>query len=158
MRIGLGCMRLSTEPERDDDRAQATLRAALDIGIELFDTARSYGHDEGDLGHNERLIARAWRAHAARTTAPALALRVITKCGMRRDDGQWIPDGRAKRIRDDLVGSVEALGGLPIDTALLHAPDGRVDPATSLRALARAQAEGLVREIDVRNANFANKT
>ncbi len=67
MRIGLGCMRLSTDPDRDEQRALATLRAALDAGITTLDTARAYGCDEADLGHNERLIARAL---ATRPDAP----------------------------------------------------------------------------------------
>src|SRR5258706_16401061 len=120
MRIGLGCMRLSTEPERDEASALATLAAALDAGVTLFDTARSYATGEADLGHNERLLARAWRTREARPAA-----RVVTKCGMRRDGGAWIPDGRAKRIAEDASGSVEALGGVPIDILLLHAPDPR---------------------------------
>ena len=130
-------MRLSTDPARDEGTALATLSAALDAGIALFDTARAYGTGEGDAGHNERLIARAWRARATVPTA-----RVVTKCGMRRDGGGWIPDGRAKRIADDIAASVEALGGVPIDVLLLHAPDPRVPLATTGRALALARDEG----------------
>src|SRR6185503_21303067 len=110
MRIGLGCMRLSTELAGDETTALATLAAALDTDVRLFDTARAYATGESDLGHNERLIAKAWRARA---TLPAP--RVVTKCGMRRDGGAWIPDGRAKRIADDVAASVEALSGVPID-------------------------------------------
>ena len=39
MEIGLGCMRLSTDPDRDEERALATLRAAREAGVRLFDTA-----------------------------------------------------------------------------------------------------------------------
>src|SRR5215471_5253957 len=99
-------MRLSTEPQRDEAAALATLRAAMDAGIATFDTARAYGLDQEDLGHNERLLARAWREQGR----PA-ETRVITKCGMRRDLGRWIADGRAGRIADDAAASVEALGG-----------------------------------------------
>lgn len=63
--IGLGCMRLSTAADRDDERGIAVIRAALDAGATLLDTADAYCLDEGDVGHNERLIARAlagWRA------------------------------------------------------------------------------------------------
>jgi aryl-alcohol dehydrogenase-like predicted oxidoreductase len=147
MRIGLGCMRLSTEPERDEAAALATLAAAFDAGVPLFDTARSYATSESDLGHNERLLARAWRSREPRPVA-----RIVTKCGMRRDGGAWIPDGRAKRIAEDVRGSVEALG-MPIDLLLLHAPDPRVPLATSGRALARALDEGLVRGVGVSNVS-----
>lgn len=56
---GLGCMRLSTEPDRNEENATAVLHAALDAGIEFFDTADTYCRDETDIGHNERLVARA---------------------------------------------------------------------------------------------------
>ena len=148
MRIGLGCMRLSTEMAHDQPAALATVAAALDAGVALFDTARAYAPHEADLGHNERLIARAWRA---RPKLPAA--RIVTKCGMRRDGGSWIPDGRAKRIADDIAASLDALGGLPIDLLLLHAPDPRVPLATSGRALARAYEDGMVRGVGVSNVS-----
>jgi aryl-alcohol dehydrogenase-like predicted oxidoreductase/adenylate kinase family enzyme len=148
MRIGLGCMRLSTELASDEPRALATLTAALDAGVALFDTARAYAASEVDLGHNERLIAKAWRARA---TVPVA--RVVTKCGMRRDGEAWIPDGRAKRIADDIAASMEALGGVPIDVLLLHAPDPRVPLTTAGRALARAHEVGIVRAVGVSNVS-----
>jgi aryl-alcohol dehydrogenase-like predicted oxidoreductase/predicted kinase len=141
MRIGLGCMRLSTELDRDDVRGVATLHAAVAAGITVFDTAHAYGLDESDLGHNERLIAR---------VRPP---RVITKCGMRRDGGAWIPDGRATRIADDVAGSLEALGGAPIDTLLLHAPDPRTPLSTTARALVRALERGQTARIGASNVS-----
>ena len=55
-------MRLSTDAERDEERALATVAAAAAAGITVFDTARAYGHGPEELGHNERLLARALRA------------------------------------------------------------------------------------------------
>lgn len=138
-------MRLSTEPNRDEARARETLAAALAAGVTIFDTARSYGLDEHDLGHNEQLVAEAIRGR------PDVAARVITKCGMRRDGGAWLPDGRARSILGDAAASVEALGGVAIDLLLLHAPDPRVSIATSARALARAKEQGLARGIGLSN-------
>src|SRR5262245_60694048 len=60
--IGLGCMRLSTERDRDEGRAVEVLQAAFDAGVTLVDTADAYCWDEHDAGHNERLIARALAA------------------------------------------------------------------------------------------------
>jgi aryl-alcohol dehydrogenase-like predicted oxidoreductase len=148
MRIGLGCMRLSTEPNGDDDAGLAVLSAALDAGVTLFDTARAYAPSEDELGHNERLIAGAWRARAAAPSA-----RIVTKCGMRREGGRWIPDGRAQRIAEDAAASVEALGGVPIEVLLLHAPDPRVPLATTARALAAARDAGWARSIGVSNVS-----
>jgi aryl-alcohol dehydrogenase-like predicted oxidoreductase len=47
LRIGLGCMRLSTDADRDDDRATATIAAAAASGITVFDTARAYDDTSG---------------------------------------------------------------------------------------------------------------
>ncbi len=84
MRVGLGCMRLSTDVDRDEERGLATIDAALDAGITILDTAHAYARDEADLGHNERLVARALGRRAPGS------VRVITKCGMRR--GRWRVD------------------------------------------------------------------
>jgi aryl-alcohol dehydrogenase-like predicted oxidoreductase len=131
LRVGLGCMRL----EPDDE---ATILAAVEAGITVFDTARSY---EG----NEELLGRALRGVGA--------ARVVTKGGMSRPDGAWIPDGRAKSIRADCEASLAALDGLGIDLYLLHVPDPRTPWKTSLRALAKLLEAGLVPRVGVSNVN-----
>lgn len=148
MRIGVGCMRLSTEADRDEAQSLAVLAAALDAGVSLFDTARAYAAGDDELGHNERLIARAWRARPAPPAA-----RVVTKCGMRRDGGAWLPDGRAKTIAEDAAASAAALDGVPIDVLLLHAPDPRVSLSTTARALAAARERGLAQSVGVCNVS-----
>ncbi|HYV67620.1 MAG TPA: aldo/keto reductase, partial [Myxococcales bacterium] len=147
-RIGLGCMRLSTEPDRDPERAVGTIHAALDAGATVFDTARAYALEDGELGHNERLLARALSSHPLGRKA-----RVVTKCGMRRPDGGWRADGRASSIAADCEESLRALRGTPMDMVLLHAPDPRVPFATSVRALASLLERGLVRRVGVCNVN-----
>ena len=92
LRIGLGCMRLSTDDDRDDRRAHATIAAATEAGITVFDTARAYGRDATEVGHNERLLAA-----ALGESGHAGAARIVTKGGMTREGGAWVPDGRAKR-------------------------------------------------------------
>jgi aryl-alcohol dehydrogenase-like predicted oxidoreductase/predicted kinase len=150
-------MRLSTDEERDEDRAIRTIVAAAAAGVTVFDTARAYGRDGSEMGHNERLLARALRRCGAAATA-----RIVTKGGMSRVANPrvgtqaasgWIPDGRAKAIRGDCEASRAALDGLPIDLYLLHAPDPRTPWATSIRALARLLDEGLVRRIGLSNVN-----
>ncbi len=147
-RIGLGCMRLSTEQDRDEERALATVHAALDGGATVFDTAHAYALGEDELGHNERLLARALASHPLGGRA-----RVVTKCGMARPGGAWRADGRARSIAADCAKSLEALSGRPIDLLLLHAPDPRVPFATSVRALAALVERGWVRRIGVSNVN-----
>ncbi|HEX3691247.1 MAG TPA: aldo/keto reductase [Solirubrobacteraceae bacterium] len=148
LRIGLGCMRLSTDADRDPERAGATIAAAAAAGITVFDTAHAYGRDQSDCGHNERLLATALRGCGAEGTA-----RIVTKGGMTRESGGWVPDGRAKAIRAHCEASLAALDGLPIDTYLLHAPDPRTPWSTSVRALARLHADGLVARIGLSNVN-----
>ncbi len=135
-------MRLSTDDDRDDARALATIKAALDAGATWLDTARSYARDDRELGHNERLVARALGSRSD--------VRIVTKCGMARPGGRWEPDGRARAILDDARASARDLGRPP-DVLLLHALDPRVPFATSVRALARAREQGLTRAIGLSN-------
>jgi aryl-alcohol dehydrogenase-like predicted oxidoreductase len=118
-----------------------TIVAAAEAGITVFDTARAYGD-------NESLVARSLRYAKAVDRA-----RIVTKGGMSRADGRWIPDGRAKAIRADCETSLVALDGLEIDLYLVHAPDPGTPWKTSVRALARLVDEGLVKRVGVANVN-----
>ncbi len=140
---GLGCMRLSTAPDRDDARGVAVVRAALAAGIELLDTADAYAHDDRDAGHNERLIAEA---------APGTHVAIVTKGGLVRPDGTWHPDGRAKHLADAARASRDRLGR--IDLYILHAVDPKTPLATSVRALAKLREAGVVRGIGVGNVTL----
>src|SRR5713101_8189826 len=74
LRIGLGCMRMSTDERRDEELAFETIAAAAEAGLTVFDTARTYGRGAAELGHNERLLARALRRCGAQGSA-----RIVTK-------------------------------------------------------------------------------
>lgn len=142
--VGLGAMRLSTAPDRpDDERALAVLKAAIEEGVTLIDTAHAYGLDDADLGHNERLVGRVLRD----------GVEVVTKIGMRRPKGRWVPDGRKKTILAQAEASAEALGRVP-DAVLLHAVDPTTDLATSVRALAEVLERGLARSIGLSNVRW----
>jgi aryl-alcohol dehydrogenase-like predicted oxidoreductase len=149
--LGLGCMRLSTSRDRDDERGVAVIRSALEAGIRLLDTANSYGHDDSDRGHNERLIARAlteWGGDRSTIT-------VATKGGMRRPHGEWIPDGRAKQLRESCDASRQALGQDTIDLYQLHVVDPKTPLATSVRALAKLQQDGWIRDVGLCNVTVS---
>jgi len=149
-RDAMGCMRLSTDPDRDEARAIAALHAALDAGVTLLDTADAYARDEADLGHNERLIARAlatWKGDASR-------VHVATKGGLTRPGGRWVADGRARHLAAACAASREALGVPRIALYQLHAPDPRTPLATSVRALAALQRDGLVEQIGLCNVSL----
>jgi aryl-alcohol dehydrogenase-like predicted oxidoreductase/histidinol phosphatase-like enzyme/predicted kinase len=142
-------MRLSTEDDRDEGRAVATLHAALDAGVRLLDTADAYGLGAGEVGHNERLIARAlstWAGDASR-------VQVATKGGLTRPGGRWEPDGRGRHLRQACEASRRALGRERIHLYQLHAPDPQVALASSVRALVSLQRDGLVEEIGLCNVS-----
>ena len=138
-------MRLSTEAARDDERAIAVVHAALEAGVRLLDTADAYCHDERDVGHNERLVARA----LATWSGPRDEVRIATKGGLVRPKGAWVPDGRAKHLAAACEASLTALGR--IDLYQLHAPDPRTPFRTTVRALAKLQRDGLVAKIGLCN-------
>ena len=147
--LAIGCMRLSTEPDRDDARAVDVLRTALDLGVTFFDTADAYCLDDSEIGHNERLIASAlatWRGDRSRIV-------VATKGGLTRPNGRWVPDGRGRHLRAACEASLNALGVSRIDLYQLHAPDPRVPLSTSVRALAALKNEGLVDRVGLCNVN-----
>ncbi|MGV3619400.1 MAG: aldo/keto reductase [Archangium sp.] len=132
-RIALGCMRLL------DD---ATVHAALEAGVTVFDTAHAYTG-------NEALLGRALAAHPLGAKA-----RVVTKGGLVRDGAAWRSDARAKALVAQCEASREALGRA-IDLYLLHAVDPRVPLTTSMRALETLRRGGVVRAIGVSNVTRA---
>ncbi len=148
MPLGFGCMRLSTAADRNESRALETLAIALAAGIELFDTAHAYGLSHEEAGHNERLLSRAISASGRSD------VRIVTKVGLRRAGSGYRPDGRAKAIFADATDAAAALHSHSIDILLLHAPDPATSLETSVRALARAQSEGLTRAIGLSNVNL----
>jgi aryl-alcohol dehydrogenase-like predicted oxidoreductase len=148
--IGMGCMRLSTERDRDEARGLAVLHAALDAGVTFLDTADAYAWDDTETGHNERLIARAlatWNGDRARVT-------VATKGGLTRPGGRWVANGRAQHLAAACDASCRALGVDRIDLYQLHAPDPRTPLATSVRALDRLKRDGRVTAIGLCNVNL----
>lgn len=131
----MGCMRLSTQPDRDETRSLAVLRAALEAGVTLFDTADVYCRDEAELGHNERLIARAlasWPGDRSR-------IQVATK------------GGRARHLLAACEASRRALGVERIDLYQLHAPDPATKLDTSVRALVSLKRAGSIAAIGLWN-------
>lgn len=149
--IGLGCMRLSTSRDRDDVRAVSVVRTALDAGVTLLDTAGSYCIDDADRGHNESLIARA----LAEWGGDRSTITVATKGGMRRPRGEWVPDGRAKFLREDCEASRRALGQDTIDLYQLHVVDPKTPLATSVRALVKLREDGWIRDVGLCNVTVS---
>jgi aryl-alcohol dehydrogenase-like predicted oxidoreductase/predicted kinase len=147
--IGIGCMRLSTGAARDHDGGVAVIHAALDAGVTLLDTADAYCSDQHDVGHNERLIARA----LATWTGDRGRVLVATKGGLTRPAGAWVPDGRASHLTAACQASRLALGVERIALYQLHAPDPRTPLSTSVRALAALKKAGDIERIGLCNVS-----
>jgi len=144
LRLGLGTMRLEGED------AVAVLHRALDGGIRLFDTADVYGPDPADPGSNERILGEALRTWSGDRGEVVVAI----KGGLVRRGREWIPDGRARHLKEACEASLRNLGVEAIDLYQLHATDPKVPLATSLRALAALQREGKVRQVGVSNVGL----
>jgi aryl-alcohol dehydrogenase-like predicted oxidoreductase len=148
--IGLGGMPMSIEGRPDESQSIATIHAALDAGVTLFDTADSYHRDAGEVGHNEILIARALRSYGGDTSA----VLVATKGGhLRPGDGSWTQDGRPEYIKDAAKASLKRLGVDAIGLYQFHRPDPRVPYSDSVGAIRDLLDEGVIAMAGISNAN-----
>lgn len=127
--FGLGCMGMSDfYGPADEHESEATVRAALDAGVTLFDTGDFYG-----MGHNEVLIARALRA------VPRERYLLSVKFGAQRSpDGQFLGyDASPKAVKTALAYSLKRLGTDYID---IYRP-ARLDPNVAIEDTVAAIAE-----------------
>jgi pyridoxine 4-dehydrogenase len=146
-RLGFGAMRITGrwilgEP-KDPDDARRVLRRAVELGVNLIDTADSYGPNV-----SERLIAEALHPYPE-------GLVIATKGGLtRRGRGPWPADGRPEHLREACEGSLQRLKLDRIDLYQLHAPDPNVPYEESIGALAGLQREGKIRHVGVSNVTL----
>jgi aryl-alcohol dehydrogenase-like predicted oxidoreductase len=148
--IGLGEMPLSLSSRPDRRQAVDTVRAALDAGVTLIDTADAYCADSGDFGHGEELVAEALRA-AGRSARDVL---VATKGGHTRTaDGGWTLDGRPEYLRQACEASLRRLGVEAIGLYQFHRPDPRVPYEESVGVLAELLDAGKIRMAGISNAD-----
>ena len=145
--VGLGGMYLSIRERPSEEDAIRTIHASLDAGITLIDTADVYCLDQRDIGHNERLIARALRDRAHGGVV------VATKGGLERPNGAWTCNARPAHLREACERSLEALGVQRIDVYQLHAPDPRVPFADSVGELAKLRSEGKIAHVALSNVS-----
>jgi len=145
--VGLGGMHLSIAGRPDEATALRVIHAALDGGATIIDTADVYCLDDADVGHNERLIAKALRTWGGRRDAVVVA----TKGGLTRPGGRWESDARPEHLRRACDRSLKALATERIDLYQLHAPDHEVPFTDSIGALVELQRAGKIRWIGVSN-------
>jgi len=147
-RMGFGAMRVTTDgsdiwgPPADPRTAKLLLHRALELGINFFDTADSYG-------------PHASESFIAETLYPYPEGLVIgTKGGVVRPSRRrWDPDGRPEHLRRALDGSLKRLRLERIDLYQLHAPDPQVPFADSVGVLAEAQRAGKIRHLGLSNVS-----
>jgi pyridoxine 4-dehydrogenase len=145
-RLGFGAMRITGDgiwgPPDDPAEARAVLRRAVELGVNMIDTADSYGPEV-----SENLIAEALHPYPE-------GLVIATKGGLRRTGpGQWPRDARPERLRDACEGSLRRLRLDSIDVYQLHAPDPEVPLEDSLEALRELQQQGKIRHIGISNVS-----
>jgi aryl-alcohol dehydrogenase-like predicted oxidoreductase len=139
-RLGYGTMQLTGrgvwgEPD-DREEAIAVLRRAVDLGVNLFDTADSYGPEVA-----ERLVAEALYPYPA-------GLVIATKGGFQRPGrDQWVVDGRPSHLREACEGSLRRLRVSTIDLYQLHRIDPKVPVEDQIGALLDLQKEGKIRHL-----------
>jgi aryl-alcohol dehydrogenase-like predicted oxidoreductase len=151
--IGLGAMALSIAGRPADEATGIrVIQAALDHGVTLIDTADVYCLDDTDIGHSERLIARALKGWSGERDG----IIVATKSGMNRPGGRWERNGRPEHIRRACDHSLRALGTDRIDLYQLHTPDPEVPLTDSVGALAELQRAGKIRWVGLSNVSVAD--
>jgi len=149
--IGLGGMPMSIEGRPDRDSAMAAIRASLDAGVTLIDTADAYHLHADEVGHNESLIADALDAYG-----PHDDVLVATKGGhLRPGDGTWTLDGSPEHLRQACDASLKRLRVDAIGLYQFHRPDPRVPFAESVGTLAELLDTGKIRMAGVSNVDPA---
>ena len=144
--VGLGGMPLSIEGRPSEHAATEVIEAFLDGGGDFIDTAISYCLDNGELGHNERLIAKTLARLGRRDVV------VATKGGVTRLDGRWDVDCSPDSLRRCCERSARDLGE-PIPLYYLHTVDPNVPFADSVGELARLREQGKIAAIGLSNVN-----
>jgi aryl-alcohol dehydrogenase-like predicted oxidoreductase len=139
-RLGFGAMQVTGdgvwgEPANHSE-AIAVLRLAVELGINLIDTADSYGPEV-----SERLIAEALHPYPDE-------LLIATKAGFRRPGpNRWVEDGRPEHLRSAVEGSLRRLRLQRIDLLQLHRIDPKVAMEDQIGALVDLQRAGKIRYI-----------
>jgi len=135
--IGLGCMNLShaygTPPAPQE--TATLLLTALDLGVDLFDTAALYG-----FGANETLLGQTLKPHRQRFI-------LASKCGMTGVNGKRVIDGRPETLKATCDAALKRLQTDVIDLYYLHRRDFSVPIQDSVGALADLVAAGKIRAI-----------
>lgn len=151
--VGLGLMTFDQTGDQPREQLAATVRAALEAGVTLFDTADAYGPGDGSRGNpqgaNETLIAGLLDELGVRDQ-----VLLATKGGhVRTDSGDWDVDSSADHLRRAVDDSLGRLGVDQIDLWQHHRPDPKVPYADVLVTLKEIYDSGKVRMVGLSNAD-----
>lgn len=162
--IGLGCMPLSGYPESmafildDRDRAIQTIHAALNAGINFFDTSDAYAPSWNQYGHNEKLIAEAVRSWTGNEIQKS-SIVIASKGGITREKSDnWFGALGFNSTKDYLYRAVEASAArLEVDKIKLW-HHHRIDPKLSIEKqysnVRSLKDHGIVENIGLCNVNI----
>jgi pyridoxine 4-dehydrogenase len=146
-RLGYGAMRITGKgvwgPPADHGAAIATLRRAVELGVNFIDTADSYGPYV-----SEELIAEALAPYAN-------GLVIATKGGWQRvGPGQWIHNASPKHLEEAVEGSLKRLRLDRIAVYQLHIPDPAVSFDASMETLAWLREAGKIQHVALSNVTL----
>ncbi|MCH8078331.1 MAG: aldo/keto reductase [Proteobacteria bacterium] len=144
--IGLGAMPLSLDGRPDEAQALGVIKAFVDGGGNFIDSANVYCVDDSDVGHNEKLIAK-----ALSKLEESNNIIVATKGGLRRPKGDWTADASPAWLRQSCEKSLRDLNTDSIFLYQLHALDPDVPLTDSVGELARLKGEGKIQHIGLSN-------
>ncbi len=148
--IGFGAMSLSLEDRPSEAAAIELICAALDEGVRLLDTADVYALDDDEIGHGERLIAKAldeWGGDPDEVI-------VATKGGIEHPSAPWSRNGRPAHLRLACERSLKALGVDSLALYQLQIPDPAVPFADTMGELARLREAGKIRHVGLSNVSL----
>ncbi len=151
--IGLGLMTFDQSGTQPREQLADTIRAALDAGVTLLDTADAYGPagdlGAGAMGANERLVAGLLDELGVRDR-----VLLATKGGhVRTDDAGWDLDSSPEHLHAAVDASLQRLGVEQIALWQHHRPDPKVDYADVVGTLKEIHESGKVRMIGLSNAD-----
>jgi aryl-alcohol dehydrogenase-like predicted oxidoreductase len=148
-RLGFGTMQLPGPgvwgPPADHQGAIRVLQRAVELGVDLIDTADSYGPNVA-----EDLVREALHPYPE-------GVRIATKAGLTRSGpNQWAPDGRPEYLRTQCEGSLRRLGVDCIDLFQLHRVDPEVPADEQFGVLRDLRQEGKVSEVGLSEVGIAD--
>jgi aryl-alcohol dehydrogenase-like predicted oxidoreductase len=148
-RLGFGTMSLGINPDVRPSRTNAIgmLRAAVDMGYQLFDTADSYCANANEMGYTEQLLREAGLTQLN-------DILIATKGGYERPNGKWARRADPEYLKSACDRSLKNLGVEQIQLYFLHAPDHDIPFEDSVGAIAELKREGKLGRVGISNVTL----